>query len=302
MVDYRDKERKYLRTLMDYHGFQEKKNYLEDNCTYNNCLKMVKSTDIIMLPYRKKAKIKKIVNEVREHSEFIFDDIDQDVIWMSNRKYKKHFSTYDNDLIIKKYSKVKNIFDVPVKAGSKSCVIYNNHISDDPFIPITINNIFLSRFSTDVDYLHEISHILVGRNRGIVENYLHNEFVPIFLELLYSNNKDKKLLLEETMASRINNMKNSLEYNFPRDSYLATKRDKYLISGLFAFNAFNQYQNFNVEQKQDMLNSLKEVLNGESTVESFLTIYEIDFQLQSSNTEFLNNTIEKAKQYKIERL
>lgn len=289
----------YLKTLMDYHGFQECDNYLENNATYNSCLEMIKNMKTITLPYSKKIKIKEIIKETKNNSEFILDDVDQNIIYMNNKKYSKHFSIYNNDQIIKKYSKIKNIFDVSVKHGEKSSVIYNDCIEEDPFIPVTVNNIFLSRWSSDVDYFHELGHLLIGRNRGIVENYLHNEFVPIFMELLYSCNKDQNLLLEKTIATRIDNMKYSLDCNISRnDSLTEINRDKYLISGLFAFYAFNQYQNFNLKQKHNMLDSLKEVLNGESTVESFLTIYEIDFQTQFSNTDFLDETIEKTKQYK----
>ena len=70
-------------------------------------------------------------------------------------------------------------------------------------------------------YVHEMTHALVNRNKGIVKNMLLNEMLPMFMEKVASYDLNNELL-DKVILNRLLSTKRALDNidNSKNNSYL----------------------------------------------------------------------------------
>lgn len=211
-------------------------------------------------------------------------------------KFGKKPSIYDSDKIlelINNNSKKINIYDVDVvvQSGFFNSGKTNNYAL--PFsikklgndfikkIPYSISSIYLkgecNEFLTQV-YVHEMTHALVNRNKGIVKNMLLNEMLPMFMEKVASYDLNNELL-DKVILNRLLSTKRALNNidHSKNNSYLKLHKKIYILSNICASGLFDLYYKSNDFVKNKIDISVGKVISGEMLLEDLLDEYNINF-------------------------
>lgn len=208
---------------------------------------------------------------------------------------EEQYMQYVIDYFVKNTTK-KNVYDIPVEQGktdSNSGLLEGKVLQGPCLIsaPSLDGIIKLLKVVGALDerifvgerlnaltvggYIHEIIHCLIDRNKGIVENYFHDEFLPIFMEKVAIDFKDQsgnKRNLKIAEIMRLKDMQVSLIDLVSRQSLVEERYEsiKYIQSGILAGLLFDKYEKANKEGKERILSEVRDVLNGKEKVQSII--------------------------------
>lgn len=224
----------------------------------------------------------------------------------------------DNEMIHfnERVSKLVHPFEIPVKFKKKAVVmgtLETRKYLDDSIdylqkAAIIFRNIVLSKTPTNISaslYAHEIMHVALLRNKGIVENYYDSEVLSIFIEFLHAYLNDQtKSILEYLMINRIDNLNNNIvklliedeeslrNYSYSEEKY---KCSKYLVSTLKAFHLFYIFLNSNYGLQKEMLRYIQKIIDGSLNLGEMLDKYEINLE-NSVDEDIIIKTYKKISQ------
>ena len=293
--------------ILEQFGYKTYNNYLTGNKAYNECKNMLWNiTDKCSyskgeeMANEKKIKISSLKEDVKRKSAILLKNVDLAAKYMNVIAFQI-YANYDYSILEGK-AKTINIFDIPVKYDSFSKVIYYAGVDTNSMIfpAIIVRKILLksfykySSFILERNYIYELGHILNLRKKGTTDNYLHKEFVPISLALLYSYINSGGSELNKAVAERLNLTHSMMVEGYTsRDE--ATVNNSYLISSLLSFQMLEKYMEFGSKQKEEMQDRLKDCLNGNISVETFMEDYDIGFNNEDKSKRYLKRTIERIR-------
>ncbi len=152
-------------------------------------------------------------------------------------------------------------------------------------LPYCINSILLKGDCNDVlstTYVHEMMHALTSRNKGSIENYLLNEMIPIFMEKVAAidisndSNLVDYVIYDRLLETKLYMMENEYSIFKDQDALGVLERNKYILSSVYATGLFNLYKNGDDNKKNNINNSIRELIKGNTTVDNILKLYNID--------------------------
>lgn len=276
---------------MDFFGYKTCEIDLEFDSDYEECIRLIDNAQIEKhIPNIKRIMICRLKSIVEKNFKLMFNTLNLEVKQMNEKDFGIYlWNDKDTNNLEKKAKKI-SAFKVPTYYDNTSGCFYN-FSTFDLRTPILINKITITKDFSEIFYAHEICHALLNRNKGIIENYMHAEFVSIFVELLYSYIYHGKNTLYEDVLIRFENIKKSFYASFGSSQI---ERDIYIVSTLLAFDAFFKYINFSNILKLEMMKDLERVLNGNLILEDYFKKYEIQFNKETTN-KMLTKTIEYSK-------
>lgn len=128
----------------------------------------------------------------------------------------------------------------------------------------SLGSIQLSRLGI-ITHLHEVTHTLLERNKGSVEDYYKSEMLSILMEKIAALEIDQtSVLLSKQNIYRYENLKQSINGVQDDDSH------KYLLSTLLAEVLFDKYEKGTDAYKHHILAQINKVLSGELVLEKML--------------------------------
>ncbi len=128
-----------------------------------------------------------------------------------------------------------------------------------------IGEIKLSRLGI-IAHLHEVTHALLERNKGSVQDYYKSELLSTLMEKIAAEEIDKtSILLSKQNIYRYEYLKQCLEK--PND----VETHKYLLSTLLAEVLYAKYEKGTIAYKNHILAQISKILSGELILEEFLT-------------------------------
>ena len=158
-------------------------------------------------------------------------------------------------------------------------MIKNSIIDDIEFLekhPIISCGIVLANQNDDLGsavLVHEMTHSLIDRHKGIIENRLHNEILSIYMELLSANELDKSgKLLNYALLDRLQSLKsNILSLNLNSfNGYKDIENQTYTDSALYAFNLFENYITASDKSRKSITKEINKTLSGDRLLEETL--------------------------------
>ena len=234
-------------------------------------------------------------------------------VWKKINELNKTNITNDQfaNSILKLYkngSKRKNVFAVPVKEtighsmigsankGPIFVINYNDFLKKVPIYAESIvigNNKSLLSVGT---YMHEITHLLVDRHKGVVKNYFNDEFLTIFMEKAivdYYDKTNNKKFIKASEIQRLSYVKYLID-NLEKEE---TKFDcyKYTQSTFYAGLLFDKFSNSNDDGKEKIMQEIKSIMVGKSTVDDLIKAEDLKLDEKA-----IFNYIDKVAQYQKE--
>lgn len=143
-------------------------------------------------------------------------------------------------------------------------------------IPFVCCGIELQNENTELSFktlVHEYTHALVNRHKGIIENYAHNELLSIFMELVAAYEKEENpMLIECAITERLEDIRDAmlLEKYESLQGFIADTKSIYIDSALYAMDLFEMYKSATNKGKKAILNEIKKTLAGDRTLEDTL--------------------------------
>lgn len=134
--------------------------------------------------------------------------------------------------------------------------------------------------NTQLTYVHELYHGLLGRNKGAVNNLLHNETLPIFMEKVAASDLDSsERLLNLRTLDRLLNTKNNIMIKtkndfFNNDRLGTITNEGYIISTLLATALFDVYEHGTSQTQRKIDDAINKVLVGDGQLEDVFDKYE----------------------------
>lgn len=198
----------------------------------------------------------------------------------------------DVKTMVELITSTKSIFDIKTKM-----------ISDcSSYIPVQIyneekylfSNIYISKdytVSLIAAYAHEITHALTLRNKGIIRDFLDDEFLSIFIEMLMV--KDDEMKLNLNIYNRwIGIRRRNTTQLFSNEPNQVKEYYKSTVLAIFLFSMYNE---MTANNQLVLLNQVKEVLNGNVYLHDFLEIY----NLRMTNKEVIESSIYSIEKSKV---
>lgn len=328
MVNFDVDKEEMLKMRNIAYGFKYAKNdYLESE-EYKRELVRIEGLKLpkvgsIKLP---KTDLKKMQSEVVRFFMNTFKGLDLSVTTLSEKKYnelankitflgKMSASRIQEFLdsvsnMIKTDTKKSSIFSVPVTIGKNQVSMEGGIkkflplLGDNEFLknlPISMSSIIigdgLDRISHGT-YAHEVTHGLLERHKGAIENYNHNEVLSIFMEKVVIDNFDKtpnKKVIKTSEAYRLKHIQENIVKLNNQDPEISGAAMQYILGGLLAGVMFDKYQNENEQGRRRMFANVKTVLAGDKTVEKLLEEEQI-----SLDGEKLTRYVDKVEGYVVE--
>ena len=121
--------------------------------------------------------------------------------------------------------------------------------------------------------IHEMTHALVDRHKGIIKNGVHNELLSIYMELLSAFELDETgQLFDIATLSRIQHLKNNMLsfYQNQYNGYIIDRQDDYIDSTLYAFCLLKTYIKASDKARKSITAEVNKTLSGERQLEETL--------------------------------
>lgn len=121
--------------------------------------------------------------------------------------------------------------------------------------------------------VHEMIHTLLDRNKGIIQNMLHDEILSIYMELLTAHKMDATgNLLRLAMQDRLLNLKSQIieKYQNEYNGYNFSEESQYIDSTLYALALFETYKKASSKSQKSITKEINKTLNGDRTLEDTL--------------------------------
>lgn len=243
---------------------------------------------------------KRIIKIAQKDLNTLFPKLNKNTLYLSKSESEalamKHIQSKTPEVRVvtdfNLHAKQIDIFSIPLnymmqqKRGAytilSTLIPYDQSLLD--LVKSTISQIDVSGpadYLTAVMYEHELIHALLRNYKGIIEDYYHEEVLPIFIEKVISLEADStEELNKKSETYRMRSHQDDIRLVTNDEDFLDEGAHKHLISGLLANLMFYRYYNETSIGRRHMLDEVQKVLNGEKTVEEFLL--EQDISLQSS--------------------
>ena len=191
------------------------------------------------------------------------------------------------------HAKQADIFSIPLNyvmqpnrgayTALSTLIPYNKALID--LVKSTVSQIDVfgpADYLTAIMYEHELIHALLRNYKGIIEDYYHEEVLPMFVEKVISLESDSTEELNRKCETyRLKGHQDDIRLVTNNQDFIDEGAHKHLISGLLANLMFYRYYNETSLGRRYMLDEVQKILNGEKTVEEFLL--EQDISLQSTD-------------------
>ncbi|MCH5167597.1 MAG: hypothetical protein J1F35_06900 [Erysipelotrichales bacterium] len=201
-------------------------------------------------------------------------------------------------------------FDIPIKYVNQNYYhgllsLQNPQIYEEDFlkeIKLLISRIELSKKKSDFSclcYIHEIMHSQLVRFKGSISDYLNDDVLSIFIELVFAYENNQNNLLKKDFLIRINHFLIEFEilYNYYYENngnisdIDATVTSKYIISTLKAFKLFDQYISGSDTEKTFIMSKIQEVFDAKKTLEEILVELDITYENSLDKNLFIKQLI-----------
>ena len=187
-----------------------------------------------------------------------------------------------------------DVTDIPVHyeqsknalAGITATLFYNQSKEILPFykkLGYNVSEITLTSSCnefTSVAYIHELYHALLNRNKGSINNLLHNKALSIFMEKVAALDLDNsKDLLNKVKLCRLLDIKNYIMLKTKNDFYDNNHFDTityetYIISTLLATALFDTYEHGTSQTQRNIDDAINKVLIGDGQLEDVFEKYD----------------------------
>lgn len=170
-------------------------------------------------------------------------------------------------------------YDIPIKYDCDS--ITQQSIILDTLYYNSINVNKKNSKSVIIEYIHELGHVQLNNQNGVIADYHNREVISIFLEKLSALMlDDSENLLRNIQLSRYQDLLKCFEFlnNENVDDMYKLEASVYVVSSLKAEQVFGLYLNNDGKFRERMLLSIQNIFDGKQTVEDFLEKYDVDFE------------------------
>ena len=203
---------------------------------------------------------------------------------------------YDDILkYLKKKAKKREVTTLPIRWITSSnrngmSRIYSEYPRDIEFIkqyPIISTGISMINQNDDLGatvLVHEMTHALIDRHKGIIRNILHDEVLSIYLELVAAYELDPTGELLNIVAKyRLLNLKNNI-FTSQQQLFNGVMPDgeNYIDSCLYAFNLFEIYKNSSSNARKTIREEINKTLSGSRQLEDTLKALDLTEEEGSS--------------------
>lgn len=233
---------------------------------------------------------KRIPKIARKDVETLFPNLNRGVLFLSKKDIetigingsKNSLSEKDVITAINKKATTVDLFSIPMnytmqeeRDGSALLCIPLPH--DQSLIP-QIKNIAAqidiagpADYLTAIIYTHELMHLLPRRFKGIIEDYYHEELLPIFIEKVIALEADPtEDLIRKVEEFRVRSHQKDIDVIEKKQDFPYELGHQHLISGLLANCMFDRYYNETPTGRRYMLDEVQQVLNGNKTIAELL--------------------------------
>lgn len=215
----------------------------------------------------------------------LFLEEDQRLIYDFTAEYGQVTPESQEELLkyIKKRAKKREVTTLPIRWITSSnrngmSRIYHEYPEDIEFIrkfPIISTGISMINQNDDLGstvLVHEITHALIDRHKGIIKNILHDEVLSIYFELVAAYELDPSgKLLEIALTQRLQNLKgNILLVEQQKFNGEMPEGENYIDSCLYAFNLFEIYKNSSSNVRKSIREEINKTLSGSRGLEDTL--------------------------------
>lgn len=189
---------------------------------------------------------------------------------------------------IKKKARKREVTTLPIRWITSSnrngmSRIYHEYSEDIEFIkeyPIISTGISMINQNDDLGttvLVHEMTHALIDRHKGIIKNILHDEILSIYLELVAAYELDPSgKLLEIAITHRLQNLKgNILLVEQQKFNGEMPEGENYIDSCLYAFNLFEIYRNASSNTRKSIREEINKTLSGNIQLEDTLQVLDV---------------------------
>ena len=189
---------------------------------------------------------------------------------------------------IKKKAKKREVTTLPIRWITSSnrngmSRIYHEYPEDIEFIkkyPIISTGINMINQNDDLGstvLVHEMTHALIDRHKGIIKNILHDEILSIYFELVAAYELDPSgNLLEVAITHRLQNLKgNILLVEQQKFNGEMPEGENYIDSCLYAFNLFEIYKNSSSNARKSIREEINKTLSGSRQLEDTLQVLNV---------------------------
>lgn len=248
---------------------------------------------------------KRIIRVAQKDFTNLFSNLNRDIFFLSKADSEalaiKHMKakSKDQDIVRDFNLRAKNIdmFAVPFNFVQKDfrggSALLCSLVPEDRSVINSVKNIASqiditgpSDYLTAIIYEHELVHLLLRRHKGSIEDYYHDELLPIFLEKVFAFENDQtEDLLTKMEMFRVRGHQTDYQ-SIKRNLDIEEKGYQHLISGLIANLMFYRYYHETPTGRRHMLDGIEKVLNGEKTVEEMLK----EQSLEISSSELVTAT------------
>ena len=279
-----DKQEQMILKVYGYKGIDNsqlsKKNVIESKKIISGLIlpNTDKIRDLSVGPKNINKQSRKILNS-------LFPDLNREIRVITINDYYKYATKYKDGMItieeylesLKKHSFRTDAINAPItfvdgvhctRADTvKPLALVNNdsYLSNLPIYVsgYRIGSMQLSRLGI-ITHLHEVTHSLLERNKGSVEDYYKSEMLSILMEKIAALEIDQTgVLLSKQNIYRYENLKQSI-------NTVTENTHKYLLSTLLAEVLFDKYENGTDAYKHHILAQISKVLSGELVLEKML--------------------------------
>ena len=208
-----------------------------------------------------------------------------------------------NDILkyIKKKARKREVTSLPIKwhtSNTRNGIsrIYHEHPDDIDFLkkfPIISTGISIINQNDDLGstvLVHEMTHALIDRHKGIIKNMLHDEVLSIYMELVTAYELEPTgKLLEITAKYRLLNLKNNI-LAFQSQIFNGEIPDghNYIDSCLYAFNLFEIYKNSSSNSRKSIREEINKTLSGSRELEDTLEVLDVT---EEEGSKIIRNNI-----------
>ncbi len=202
---------------------------------------------------------------------------------------------------IKKKARKREVTTLPIRWVASSSrngmsTIYSEYIEDIeilkqfPIISSGISMINQNDYLGSTVLVHEMTHALIDRHKGIIKNILHDEVLSIYFELVAAYELDPSgKLLEIAATQRLQNLKgNILVVEQQIFNGEIPDGENYIDSCLYAFNLFEIYKNSSSNARKSIREEINKTLSGSRELEDTLDVLDIT---EEEGSKIIRNNI-----------
>ena len=238
---------------------------------------------------------KRIVKIARQDLTTLFPNLNRNVLYIPKKDIetiainseKKKLSELETIRTINNKASTIDLFNLPLNYTMQEyrdgSALLCSPVPNDPLLIPQVKNVVSqidlagpADYLTAIIYAHESIHLLPRRFKGIIEDYYHEELLPIFLEKVLALEADPtEELIQKLETFRVRAHQKDISVITKRQEHPEELGHQHLISGLLANCMFDRYYHETPAGRRYILNEIHNILNGNKTVSSFLEEQEI---------------------------